>query len=333
MKEIQRVEPNGPMEHVKSGEGETRTIPLSGSPWERVVKHPIHISEMFVKGLPRAARKEQGRLSDSIAPRPMIVRQRNLRFDPRRIEAYRRVCEYEAEPRRVPLPYPEIHFTPLMAEAIVSNQFPLSPLGLIHTRQTIALHEPVRPHDVVDLAAELSSICETHRGYEVEFSLSLERQGTLLWGGTTTVLSRAAHARSSRPKDYRHLDSAPPRVATQVLSVRGNTGVAFARVSGDWNPHHLWWFTAKPLGYRRPIAHGMWTFARAVTVALRGVDDAQSISADVTFKKPLLMPGRIQIEAPRLEPDVKSVPIAVRDARTAAPHVVGEVRNLAKNSS
>lgn len=322
VKEVMEVEPN---REASARRGHIREVPLSGPPWEREVERPIHIPEMFVKGLPRAARKQQGRLSNDIVPAPMVVRQRGLRFEPRRIEAYRRVCEYEAEPGRVPLPYPEIHFTPLMAEAIVSGRFPLSPLGLIHTRQTIALHRPVEPHDVVDLTAALSAIRETPRGYEVDFSLSLERDGALAWSGTTTVLSRAAHARTVRPKGDRDLTSAPPRIATQVRSVRRNTGVAFARVSGDWNPHHLWWFTARPLGYRRPIAHGMWTFARAVTVALRGADPVEPLSATVSFKKPLLLPARIQIEAPRLATDVASVPISVRDARTGAPHVVGDV--------
>lgn len=319
------------MEHDVTRAETGRVIALSGPRTERNVRKPLHISEMFLKGLPRAARKEQGKLTEGIVPGPMIVRQRGLRFDPRRIEAYRRVCEYESEPGRVPLPYPEIHFTPLMAEAIVSNRFPLSPLGLIHTHQTITLHEPLHAHDVVDLTAELASIRETHRGYEVDFALALDRGATRVWSGVTTVLSRAEEARSGRRRRTR-VESAPPRVATQVLSVSRSTGVAFARVSGDWNPHHLWWFTAKPLGYQRPIAHGMWTFARAVTVALRGIDEDMPIEASISFKRPLLMPGRIQIEAPRLESQGQCVPVAVRDARTAAPHVLGEVCALASNA-
>ncbi len=41
-------------------------------------------------------------------------------------------------------------------------------------------------------------------------------------------------------------------------------GLRFARASGDFNPHHLFTWTAKMLGYKQPIAHGMWTIARCL---------------------------------------------------------------------
>ena len=46
----------------------------------------------------------------------------------------------------------------------------------------------------------------------------------------------------------------------------GDTGIRYAKVSGDWNPHHLYPWSARLLGYRSPIAHGLWTLARAVAV-------------------------------------------------------------------
>ncbi|MEM7436511.1 MAG: MaoC/PaaZ C-terminal domain-containing protein [Myxococcota bacterium] len=285
---------------------------------------------MFARVLPLAARKEQGRLADGVVPGPMRVRQPKLRLERSRIEAYRRVCDYEAQPNLVPLPYPEIHFTPLMAAAILSDRFPLSPLGLIHTKQTIAVHAPLRPGDMVDATAELSELRRNDKGYEVDFALRLERDGAPVWSGVTTVLSRSPGVRSKRaaPRPRSAGDAQPLSTATQELTVPSRTGVAFARVAGDWNPHHLWWFTAKPLGYRRPIAHGMWTFARAVTVALRGVEAQASLEASVAFKRPLLMPARVQIQATPLSPDTPETSIAVRDAETGAPHVVGHVRAL-----
>ena len=43
-----------------------------------------------------------------------------------------------------------------------------------------------------------------------------------------------------------------------------NLGRRFARASGDLNPHHLYAWTAKLLGYKKPVAHGMWTMARCL---------------------------------------------------------------------
>ena len=42
-------------------------------------------------------------------------------------------------------------------------------------------------------------------------------------------------------------------------------GVKYAQVSGDWNPHHLWTWSSRLLGYKAPIAHGMWTMARCLS--------------------------------------------------------------------
>jgi acyl dehydratase len=40
-------------------------------------------------------------------------------------------------------------------------------------------------------------------------------------------------------------------------------GRAYARISGDWNPIHLWTWSARLMGMKRPIIHGMHTLARA----------------------------------------------------------------------
>jgi acyl dehydratase len=308
-----------------------RAIDLTGPPMEREVRRPMHTAEMFARGLRHAAFKDQGRIVESFVPGPMRLRHAGLRLEPSRIEAYRRVCEYEAQPRSVPLLYPELHFTPLMAETVVSSRFPLSPLGLIHIDQSVEQRAALRPGDVVDATSELSALRETDRGYEVEFSLTLERRGMQVWSGVATMLSRSPQARSSRGRGHRPKPRAgKPELSSQTLklTVPANTGRAFARVSGDWNPHHLWWFTARPLGYRRPIAHGMWTFARALAVALHGVDDETPLHTSASFKRPLLMPGRIDLDAPRLQSETPFVRLGVHDADSGAPHLLGEAGYL-----
>ena len=43
-------------------------------------------------------------------------------------------------------------------------------------------------------------------------------------------------------------------------------GVRYARLSMDWNPHHLYPWSARLLGYRAPIAHGLWTLAKTIAL-------------------------------------------------------------------
>ena len=223
--------------------------------------------------------------------------------------------------------YPEMHFTQLIAEAVLSSGFPFSPLGLIHVGQRVESLAPLLPDDRVDATTELEELRETERGYELDFSMIVERRGTRVWSGLATLLSRSPTKQSVNKRDPAAARSRPRPSASEGsfdLTVPGNTGVRYARVSGDYNPHHLWWFTARPLGYRRPIAHGMWTFARVLSEVLEGVDEDAALSATTVFKRPLLMPGRIHIEAPRLAEHPSGVQFAAREASSGAPHLLGD---------
>ncbi len=53
---------------------------------------------------------------------------------------------------------------------------------------------------------------------------------------------------------------------------------------------HAW--TAKPLGFPRAIAHGMWTKARCLAALESRLPDAFQV--DVRFRKPILLPGRVE---------------------------------------
>lgn len=304
-----------------------RVVRLTGPAFVRHMRRPMSTVRMLAGVLPQVAVKRQGYMRESFASGPMTVRQRRLRFEPAHIEAYRRVCAYGAQPRSVPIPYPEMHFTPLIAEAALSARFPVSPLGLIHVAQRVDVLEPLRPGDEVDAVAELEELRETTRGYELDFSMTLERKGRKVWRGLATFLSRSATTRSGKKRKRDAQATGPvtrPGEHMLELAVDGDTGLRYARVSGDWNPHHLWWFTARPLGYRRPIAHGMWTFARVLSEVLEGVEDDAPLVATTAFKRPLLMPSRIRIEAPRLLPGIPKVHLAAYEAESGAPHLIGD---------
>jgi acyl dehydratase len=309
-----------------------KRLELTGPGFVKDVKRPLSTARMLAGVVPRALTKRQGVISTSSSPGPMIVRQAGLRLSPRNVEAYREVCGYSAQAGMVPVTYPEMHFTQLIAEAVLSSGFPFSPLGLIHVGQRVQSFAPILPGDLVDATTELEELRETGRGFELDFSMSVEKGGRRVWAGLATLLSRSP-AKQSAKKGKRRGDASRPVSASSErafeLTVPGNTGVRYARVSGDYNPHHLWWFTARPLGYRLPIAHGMWTFARVLSEVLDGVDGDAPLSASTVFKRPLLMPSRIHIEAPRLAERPGGVRFAAREASSGAPHLIGDAALIA----
>ena len=58
----------------------------------------------------------------------------------------------------------------------------------------------------------------------------------------------------------------PDSFHCQKFTVDSGTGLRYAAISGDYNPHHLYPWTARVAGYKQPMAHGMWTLAKALAV-------------------------------------------------------------------
>jgi hypothetical protein len=74
-------------------------------------------------------------------------------------------------------------------------------------------------------------------------------------------------------------------------AVGGSLGRSYAKVSGDWNPIHLWRWSARLMGMRRPIIHGMHSVAAAC--ALLEQTSAKKVTAvSARFKAPIALRAR-----------------------------------------
>lgn len=214
---------------------------------------------------------------------------------PATVARYRRVCQLPEAAD--PLCFAETLFLGSMARLVTHKGFPLSPLGLIHVRQTVRRHRPLALRRPLDLRCHMADVRETERGIEVDISMAVAQAGQPCWEGCATLLSRSAATRGrKRQPGQRH----PPRLLTgdtETFDVPGMTGLAYAWASGDFNPHHLTRLMARPLGYRRPIAHGMWTLARAIGLLEQRHPLPVEVALEAQFKRPLFMPGKASFAA------------------------------------
>jgi acyl dehydratase len=81
-------------------------------------------------------------------------------------------------------------------------------------------------------------------------------------------------------------------------SLPASAGRRYARASGDWNPIHLFAWTARPLGFRRPILHGFCIAAMVAHAAgehLWPGDPAALRRFRIAFRSPLALPGRASL--------------------------------------
>jgi hypothetical protein len=90
--------------------------------------------------------------------------------------------------------------------------------------------------------------------------------GETVWSEISTFLARRT-GRSRTPHmreaGLPHLQ-VPPRqdVNTSTFVVAPGVGRQYARVSGDFNPIHIAAVAARFFGFKRALAHGMWSLAR-----------------------------------------------------------------------
>lgn len=77
-------------------------------------------------------------------------------------------------------------------------------------------------------------------------------------------------------------------LAAGEWSLARNAGWHYASVSGDWNPIHLWRWSARLLGMKLPIIHGMHTVAK-VCALLEQREGRRLTTITARFKAPIAL--------------------------------------------
>jgi acyl dehydratase len=114
----------------------------------------------------------------------------------------------------------------------------------------------------------------------------------------------------------RVFDEVPPSGVTWRLSA--DVGRRYAAVSGDRNPIHLYAVTARAFGFKRQIAHGMWSAARCIATLENRLPE--SVTVDIAFNKPVPLPSTVAFGS---KPTDTGYAFSLTDARSGAPHVLG----------
>ena len=72
-------------------------------------------------------------------------------------------------------------------------------------------------------------------------------------------------------------------------------GRRYAPIAQDRNPIHLYPWSARLFGFKRPIMHGMWTLGRALAEAAPSTREASVGELQVRFKRPIALPSTPQL--------------------------------------
>ncbi|MFB6554499.1 MaoC family dehydratase [Streptomyces sp. NPDC056405] len=249
---------------------------------------------------------------DADFPRTRLVLP-GLRVDLARLAAYERVCGFPTGADALPVTYPHVLAFPTAMRLMSGRDFPLPLLGLVHTSIDITRRATMPASAEYELTTYVEGLAPHRRGTEATVVTELRAGAELVWESRSTYLAR--HRTAEHPPEAPSTGNPEPLPTHARWRLAGDVGRRYGAASGDRNPIHLHPLTARPFGFPRTIAHGMWTVARCL--AEHGTPDAAVVRAD--FRAPVLLPGTVAYgagEDGRFE---------LRDGEGRRLHLSGEV--------
>ncbi|WP_314172187.1 MaoC/PaaZ C-terminal domain-containing protein [Streptomyces winkii] len=290
---------------------------------------PPRLPLVLVRGA-LASRSKRGPYEQARLPDERLVLP-DARIDARRLRAYNHVCGFAdaerpdaerpdaqqtegpaASPQTgppgapsdnslVPPSYPHVLGFPLAMQLMAAPDFPFPVLGLVHTGIELTQHRALRSGDRPEISVHAEGPGPHRRGSRFDVVTEARLEGRLVWHSRSTYLfrHRSAHTpaaeaagRNGRAGESDAEPPAAPLPLREHWDLPSGLGRRYGRASGDRNPIHLHALTAKPFGFPRHIAHGMWTFARCLagTGAAAG---SEQLTARAEFKAPVLLPSTV----------------------------------------
>ena len=226
--------------------------------------------------------------------------------EPEHLVAYQRLL---GEPVDGTLPAGFVHVLafPVATALMVRDDFPLRVPGMVHLANAVTVHRAVGADEQLLVEAHAENLRPHRTGTQVDLVTEVSaRYGAgdsteVVWRGVSTYLAKGVHAGTAPRADDPTVSAVSggdaaagstsagdrptftPPTPTARWTLDAGTGRRYAAVSGDHNPIHLSALTAKPFGFRRAIAHGMYTASRALAQVGPGRGEAFDWTVDLAF--------------------------------------------------
>lgn len=226
-------------------------------------------------------------------------------------EQYRRL--FDGEPfdgaYRKSLPSVLVHIAafPVQMAVMTQEDFPLPLLGMVHLSHEVRHHSPIEIGQSLQILSRAQQLAPHRRGTQVELIIEIypgeadvNSAGTdeLLYSSVSTYLGMGSYlfSKEQAPRTEREEFIAPAK--TGLWTLGADAGRQYAAVSGDYNPIHISGLTAKALGQKRTIVHGMYSAARM----LEGREpESAGHQWSITFEAPITLPGKVAFSAERID--------------------------------
>ena len=251
----------------------------------------------------------------------LTLRLKQAAIDSDRLTTYNRVCGFDVSDA-IPPTYPHILAFPLQLSLMTDPSFPLPAIGLVHIYNRITQHRPIRQTERLDITVSATPLEDHPSGRQFSLRSEVRVGDELVWEEISTNLKRGNGSEGAQAPG-RELPKAADLPATATWELPGDLGRRYGSVSGDLNPIHMHPLSARLFGFKSAIAHGMWTKARCLAALQSRLPGAFTV--EVAFKRPILLPGKVEFCEGEGPGAAFNVPFGVRDPREGRSHLDGLV--------
>lgn len=244
------------------------------------------------------------------------------------VAAYARVCDFTLRDQ-LPPTYPHVLAFPLHMAVMANGRFPFGAVGLVHIENRIVQRRPIGIGEPLTIHVRPTQLKSHPRGRTFGLLTTIQVGEEKVWESESRMLRRSRSTAPANGTQSGDIDRFGAHRQGEELQASGewrlggDLGRRYGAVSGDRNPIHMHALTAKPLGFPRAIAHGMWTKARCLAALESRLPDAFAV--EVRFRKPILLPSRVAFATGA---QGEEIDFAVRDPKHGTPHLEGRVAPL-----
>lgn len=261
------------------------------------------LSKLYVNAAATAARRRLLGTDLGTALPESIHEVPGVKVDVEKLTAYQHLI---GEPATDMLPAGFIHALafPVAMSVMNRDDFPLPLLGMIHLRNVVEHRRAISFTEPLDIRASAVNLRGHRSGTQLDMVAEVRSGNSddVLWRGISTYLAKGVFLPGiDKPSVHQAQTDFRPPNPTALWQLGVDTGRAYAAVSGDFNPIHLSALSAKALGMRRSIAHGMYLAARALADV--GAVKGEAFDWDVSFEAPVFLPARVALDISTVQAD------------------------------
>lgn len=241
------------------------------------------LPRMNATTLLRTVLKRPGRNKDEDSLPPLSSRYRLDGIRAADVARYNALLGFPAN--QLPLPYYYVIAQRAHIATLLDKAFPFAVAGTVHVENELIEHEQAQFGQAMELATSvrIEPPGDTGARYCLLVTVA-ESDGRRLFTCRSTYLVKRGRRKAAPPGGA--AEHPYPVIGQWTLS--SAAGREYAAVSGDWNPIHLWKWSARLMGFESPIIHGMHTVAKACA-AIQSQAGRRITAVSARFKSPIAL--------------------------------------------